>query len=98
MDDLGAATFTMNVNELIEEAVPDTEGKTQAEIDAMPPYVRSFKCGKRIEQGDPTCSDSKYTNLSDVPKEDFWCNDWGHASWHPGWYVRLYCCDDFLVF
>lgn len=85
MEPLGPAVFAMDAN-FLEEFIPDTDGKTQDEIDNMPPYIRSFRCGKRIESGEPTCDDSKYTNLPGVPDEDP-CSNFGHASWHPGWYV-----------
>ena len=89
MEPLGLAVFDMDLRP-IETTVPDTAGKTQDEIDKMPRYIRSFRCGKSIEKGDPTCHAEKYTTL---PNDDPCNNRKGRVSWHPGWYVGcLECC------
>jgi hypothetical protein len=62
--------------------IPDTVGKSQAEIDAMPTFLQSFKCGNsQLELGEPTCAISKFTNThdEDCEKRRF------RVSWHPGW-------------
>jgi hypothetical protein len=66
----------------IDEYIPDTLGKSQAEIDAMPAFIRSYKCGNaERELGEPTCAISKFTNTQDADceKRRF------RVSWHPGW-------------
>ncbi|KAL7581676.1 hypothetical protein ACA910_022223 [Epithemia clementina (nom. ined.)] len=81
MESLGPAVFLMQAEDVV-RAVPDTQGKTLEEINAMPPYIRSFRCGKGIEKGEPTCLDEKYTILPDNDP----CNErLGRVSWHPGW-------------
>ena len=58
--------------------IPDTAGRSQEEIDAMPSHVRYFKCGAGLETGDPDCGTFKY-NDTYCPKRKF------KAKWHPGW-------------
>ena len=86
MKDLGAAVFEMNASDITHTSMPDTAGKTQDEIDTMPPYVRSFRCGSTIELGDPTCKADKYTIL---PNDDPCNGRKGRVRWHPGWYVII---------
>jgi hypothetical protein len=63
--------------------IPDTFGKTDAEIQVMPPYVQYFRCNEQIEAGDPGCNDYKY-NKTLCPDRAY------QASWHPGWkYMAL---------
>lgn len=80
--DMGLASFQFQDKTFrqIQTNVPNTLGKTQEEIDAMPEYVKYFKCGKLKESGDPGCGDHKYDD-SICPDRAF------KASWHPGWYV-----------
>ena len=59
-------------------AVPDSLGKSQSEIEAMPLYVRNFKCGKQWEAGDPYCGTEKF-NETFCSKRRF------KTSWHQGW-------------
>mmetsp|Transcript_11553 Transcript_11553/g.27627 ORF Transcript_11553/g.27627 Transcript_11553/m.27627 type:complete len:746 (+) Transcript_11553:71-2308(+) len=60
------------------DAIPDTSGMSEADIAALPEFVRSFKCGGQIEKGDPYCSKEKYT--------DFACQRRSaKAGWHPGY-------------
>jgi hypothetical protein len=58
--------------------IPDTFGKSDAEIKEMPPFVQYFKCNDQVESGDPGCNDFKF-NLTYCP------NRAGRNSWHPGW-------------
>lgn len=80
LGDLGMTTLYMNETEFrnVLELVPDTLGKRQDELEAMPPFVRNFKCDNRIEEGDPYCGEEKYT-LQVCPDRRF------KTSWHPGW-------------
>lgn len=71
-----------DILKLLKDGVPDTFGMTEEQINAMPPYIRNFKCDKRIEEGDPYCSSDKYT-LNLCPERLY------QTSWHPGWYVFL---------
>lgn len=59
-------------------AVPDSFGLTGDEIDQLPEFVRNFRCGKQIENGDPYCKEEKF-NLTLCPERKF------QTSWHPGW-------------
>ena len=57
--------------------IPDTFGLSEDEINAMPEYVRNFKCNGVIEKGEPFCKIEKYTS--------YICEDRrGKAPWHPG--------------
>lgn len=81
MESLGLAVFSINA-ESVELAVPNTAGKTQEEIDLMPPHIRYFRCDKGIEIQDPCDFEFKYTIL---PNNDP-CNERrGRVGWHPGW-------------
>ena len=82
IDTFGPAVFRMMAEDIIQETVPDTVGKSISDIESMPPYVRAFRCGKDIEKGDPNCGAEKYTTL---PNDDPCNNRKGKASWHPGW-------------
>ena len=61
-------------------AIPDSLNMSEKEIDTLPEYVKSFKCGNdNIENGNPplTCKGKKYTSYA--------CPDRpGKAAWHPG--------------
>ncbi|KAL7571142.1 hypothetical protein ACA910_014746 [Epithemia clementina (nom. ined.)] len=81
LEEWGPAVFAMSADSVIEK-IPDTAGKSQEEIDQMPEYIRSFRCGKGVEKGNPTCDKEKYTILPDNDP----CNKRkGQVSWHPGW-------------
>ncbi|CAB9513084.1 expressed unknown protein [Seminavis robusta] len=58
--------------------LPDMFGKTDAEIAALPPFIRYFKCQERVEAGDPGCDDNKF-NMTLCPERT------GRNTWHPGW-------------
>uniref|UniRef100_A0A7S4EK37 Uncharacterized protein n=1 Tax=Pseudo-nitzschia australis TaxID=44445 RepID=A0A7S4EK37_9STRA len=62
----------------ITEAVPDSAGLEMAEIDALPEYIRHFKCDNTLEKGEPFCLEKKYNETVCKERE-------GLASWHPGW-------------
>ncbi|KAL7571141.1 hypothetical protein ACA910_014745 [Epithemia clementina (nom. ined.)] len=81
LEEWGPAAFAMSANSVIEK-IPDTAEKSQEEIDQMPEYIRSFRCGKGVEKGDPTCDKEKYTIL---PNNDPCNKRKGQVSWHPGW-------------
>jgi hypothetical protein len=70
-----------------DEAVPDSFGLSQVELDAMPPYVQSYKCNGEIERGDPGCDDKKWTpwNLTGMAN----CHWLYRTGWHAGWYVAI---------
>ena len=58
--------------------VPDSLGLAEAEVKAMPKFVRNYKCGNLIEKGDPYCGTEKY-NSTHCDRRKF------KAGWHPGW-------------
>ena len=62
----------------VKEALPDMFGLTEAEMAAMPPFVRDFRCGNDVEKGDPNCGVNKYNG-------NICRNRKYMASWHPGW-------------
>lgn len=58
--------------------VPDTFGMSDDEINALPEFVRNFKCNKAIENGEPYCKSEKFNNTMCESRK-------GKTSWHPGW-------------
>jgi hypothetical protein len=58
--------------------VPDTFGRTEEQIAAMPDFVRHFKCEGKVEGGEPGCAGDKW-NLSVCPTRK------AKTKWHPGW-------------
>jgi hypothetical protein len=68
---------------LLKTQVPDTFGKTQAEIDRMTRFTRSFVCQGQVEEGDPYCDDEKF-DMTVCPDRRF------RTSWHPGWKWHAY--------
>jgi hypothetical protein len=78
---MGLAVLSLDKGEeeRLKEAVPDSAGNfTDEEIAEMPEFVRSFKCGKQIEVGDPGCGANKF-NATICRKRKY------KSSWHPGW-------------
>jgi len=77
--EMGIASFILDeaAYKGARDAIPDTEGMSDADIDKLPPFVRSFKCGNQLEKGEPHCSDDKYTKYTCVARK-------GKVSWHPG--------------
>lgn len=75
---LAALISSESVTDAALAAVPDSFGKSVVELDAMPDYVRNFRCQKQIESGDPFCKTDKY-NLTMCADRKF------QANWHPGW-------------
>lgn len=58
------------------EEIPETTTLTGAEIEALPEYMKYFKCNGALEKGD--CDgEHKYSSACYDVRE-------GKASWHPG--------------
>lgn len=79
-EDTGIPAFLMDEMEdrAIQDTIPDTFGLSDAEITEMPEFVRNFRCGKQVENGDPGCKESKFNTTM--------CNGRKfRVSWHPGW-------------
>jgi hypothetical protein len=79
LESMGLPTFyddDVLVREM-EGEIPDMLGLSIQEIDALPEYVRAFKCNGGIERGEPFCDDEKWTK--------YFCPDRkGKTNWHPG--------------
>ncbi len=79
LDEIGMSVFvgTDESYDLRKDGLPNSDGLTRAEIDALPYYVRNLKCGDVLEKGDPFCGEEKYTKgaCSLRPRQ---------VSWHPG--------------
>ena len=76
----------------MKESFPDTFGLNTSQINAMPPFVRHFKCRDFVEKGDPTCGDMKYNQEEICPDRN------GRADWHPGWKMHALWGNTFALF
>jgi hypothetical protein len=84
VEDFGVTTFYL-VEEAItsmQDALPDMLGMNQEQIDAVPEFVRYFKCKDQLEKSDPGCDTFKYSDAKFCP------NRLQKAAWHPGWKVN----------
>lgn len=81
LEERGMTALYQDIGEqrAIEKLIPDSAGVTQEQIDRMPPFVRNFRCGRTIEDGEPHCGEEKF-NIKICPDRRF------RTSWHPGWY------------
>lgn len=70
MDDVAEATM--------KGGIPDSAGISSDELNALPEYVRNYKCGGAIEHGDPFCQAEKFSKWGCTPRSK-------QTSWHPGW-------------
>jgi hypothetical protein len=79
LEKMGMSAFWVNTttNTAMYEAIPDTLGMAEDDINAMGDMVRNLKCSGQIEKGEPYCSQEKY-NMFACPSRR------GCASWHPG--------------
>lgn len=79
----GLTTLCMeeNLHMTIMKEIPDMFGMNQEQMDAIPEFIRHFKCEGKTENGDPTCADEKYNNKICAKRKH-------QAGWHPGWRVH----------
>jgi hypothetical protein len=79
LENSGVAALYMppSVGREVKEGIPDSFGMTDAELQSMPPFVRSFKCEGALEKGEPGCDNAKWTPM--CPKGRY------RMGWHPGW-------------
>ena len=61
----------------VADAAPDSFGLTEAELAALAPLVRNYKCQGQLEHGDPYCGLERWSPI--CPERRF------KTSWHPGW-------------
>mmetsp|Transcript_801 Transcript_801/g.1820 ORF Transcript_801/g.1820 Transcript_801/m.1820 type:complete len:416 (-) Transcript_801:864-2111(-) len=66
LEELGLAAFVGNTSTIAKQtaAFPDSSILSAAEIEGLPDYVRSFRCGEQIETGEPFCGKEKYTHYA----------------------------------
>lgn len=77
LTDIGFSAFYENQDVSRKDDVPEMTGLNQKEVDALPPYLKYFKCDGGVEKGD--CDKGhKYTVTEVCPKRI------GMVSWHPG--------------
>lgn len=80
LEEMGMAAFHSNEGLMasMRDEIPDSSGlSTNEAINALPEYVRNFKCGTSLEKGDPYCGSEKFTKWG--------CeNRMKQTSWHPG--------------
>jgi hypothetical protein len=76
----GLTVLAMNdtVVDNVLRAVPDSFGLSDEDINALPEYLRNFRCEKGVESGEPYCTIQRFSNHT--------CNKRVYrVSWHPGW-------------
>jgi hypothetical protein len=79
MDQIGMSIFvgTEESYEKRRAGIPNSEGLSRDQINALPYYVRNLVCGEQFERGDPFCGEEKYTKGA--------CENRPYkTSWHPG--------------
>lgn len=81
IEERGLAGLYMNTEmfQEMKDGIPDTFGLNSEQINALPPFVRHFKCQDTLEKGDPTCTDMKFDDSEVCPDRRFM------SAWHPGW-------------
>jgi hypothetical protein len=80
LEDMGMAAL-ISSEQVMDDAmaaIPDSFGLSDSEIQQLPPFVRNFRCGSQIENGEPYCGSEKYNMTMCTDRK-------GRASWHPGW-------------
>jgi hypothetical protein len=79
LEEMGVAGFYGNEDALrnMHAAIPDSGRLTNKQLDALPEYVRNWKCNGGIEKGEPYCGKEKYTSNVCSPRKL-------QTSWHPG--------------
>lgn len=85
LEERGLAGLYMNSEMFrtdMKDGIPDTFGLTTEQINALPPFVRHFKCQDVLEKGDPTCEEMKFDKDLVCPDRHFM------SSWHPGWRLQ----------
>jgi hypothetical protein len=83
MEQRGLTTLMLTSTKAITDAIPDSADLTLDVIKQMPTHVQSLKCGGKLENGEPTCADTKW-NMNGGE-----CDDRPlRTSWHPGWYAH----------
>ena len=78
-NEMGMAVFVQDDGDVakMRAAIPDSLGLSTSEIENLPKYVRNFKCGDRIEAGEPFCDQEKYSTDICFPRAH-------QKKWHPG--------------
>jgi hypothetical protein len=78
LTDLGFPAFFMDdvLESARKEKIPETTELGSKEIDALPPYMKYFKCSGRLEKGE--CDNEKKYSTPCYDERE------GKASWHPG--------------
>jgi hypothetical protein len=79
LEEMGMSAFVglSTADSEMYKGIPESTGLSDEEIEAMPEYVRNFKCEGKIESGDPYCGNEKYTKKICSPRAK-------QVSWHPG--------------
>jgi hypothetical protein len=75
---LGAMISSDDLLGAAENGIPDSFGLSEAGIQQLPEFVRNYRCGQQIENGDPYCGAQKFHGEV-CPDRRFM------TSWHPGW-------------
>ncbi|CAB9528297.1 expressed unknown protein [Seminavis robusta] len=93
LEALGMTVFYENRTMIkqMKDAIPDSQGLTDAEIDQMPPLVKQLRCGAGLERGEPGCRSCKY-NETICPRRK------GMSSWHPGWKMHALSGNSLALF
>jgi len=79
LEEMGVAVFFGNqaTTQVMRNTFPDSSGLSMEDINALPEYVRNYRCGDGHETGEPFCRTDKYSKWGCSPRL-------AQTSWHPG--------------
>lgn len=79
LEEMGAAIFFQNDDtmKVMRDTFPDSSGLSMEDINALPEYVRNYRCGDAYENGEPFCRKEKFTTWGCSTRK-------AQVSWHPG--------------
>jgi hypothetical protein len=88
MQDLGFASFMSNGNVIRKMVanIPDSSGLSETEQQALPPFVRNYRCAQHLEYGNPQCVKPKFSHPC---QSNGWYSGW---KWHAlkGYFMSLF--------
>jgi len=79
LEEMGLATFHAEEGYMkaMRDNFPDSAVLSTENLDALPEYVKNYRCEGQFEKGEPFCGKDKYTKWGCSPRLK-------QVSWHPG--------------